>query len=60
MNGCEAITAQFKWQRTIHEKEREGKTYLELAVEWLQEECEQDLRAIAPEDLIEVVHLLNR
>lgn len=40
MNGCEAITAQFKWQGTIPEKEREGKTYLELATEWLQEECE--------------------
>lgn len=40
MNGCDAITAQFKWQRTISEEERAGKTYLQLAIEWLKEESE--------------------
>lgn len=29
-------------------------------LEWLQEECEQDLHAITPETLIEVVHLFDK
>ncbi len=41
MDQDDAVVACFKWQKTLPIERREGKTFQQLAVEWLQEEYKE-------------------